>query len=98
MPTAGTASTVEVEAVISAHPDVFDVAVVGMPDPVRDEVPIAFVVPAPEAPDTLDVELVAWCAQRLSKAKRPRSFTIVDELPRTSVGKIRKFVLRGEDG
>jgi crotonobetaine/carnitine-CoA ligase len=91
-------STVEVEAVISAHPDVFDVAVVGMPDPVRDEVPIAFVVPAPEAPDTLDVELVAWCAQRLSKAKRPRSFTIVDELPRTSVGKIRKFVLRGEDG
>ena len=34
-----------------------------------------------------------WCAERLGKAKRPRMFTIVDELPRTSVGKVRKFLL-----
>jgi crotonobetaine/carnitine-CoA ligase len=37
--------------------------------------------------------LQAWCAERLAKAKVPRGFTILDELPRTSVGKIRKFIL-----
>ncbi|HRE03348.1 MAG TPA: hypothetical protein PLV68_18780 [Ilumatobacteraceae bacterium] len=36
----------------------------------------------------------AWCEARLTKAKRPRDITLVDELPRTSVGKIRKFLLK----
>ena len=39
-------------------------------------------------------ELHAWCAERLTKSKRPRDITLVDELPRTSVGKIRKFLLK----
>ena len=38
-------------------------------------------------------ELTAWCAGRLAKAKRPHRYVVVDELPRTSVGKIRKFLL-----
>ena len=37
--------------------------------------------------------LQQWCAERLSKAKRPADITLLDELPRTSVGKIRKFIL-----
>jgi crotonobetaine/carnitine-CoA ligase len=78
------------------HPGVADVAVVGAPDPIRDEVPVAVVVPAPDAtdPERLRAELEAWCAERLGKAKRPRDFRFVDELPRTSVGKIKKYQLR----
>jgi crotonobetaine/carnitine-CoA ligase len=87
-------STVEVEAVVSAHPAVLEASVVGAPDPVRDEVPVAFFVPAdPACPPSAD-ELRAWCADRLGKAKVPREFTMLDELPRTSVGKIRKFLLK----
>lgn len=87
-------SVVEVEAVLGAHPDVFDVVVVGAPDPIRDEVPVAFVVPGPHASAGLADDLTRWCETRLGKAKRPRSYSIVDELPRTSVGKVRTFLLR----
>ena len=87
-------SIVEVESVLASHPAVLEAAVVGAPDPVRDEVPVAFVVPAdPASPPAAD-ELASWCQERLAKAKLPRSFTLMDELPRTSVGKIRKFLLR----
>jgi crotonobetaine/carnitine-CoA ligase len=87
-------SLVEVEQVLAAHPGVADVAVVGAPDPVRDEVPVAVVVPVSGADDDeLRSALEAWCAERLAKAKRPRDFRFVDELPRTSVGKIKKYQL-----
>ena len=89
-------SVVEVEQVLAMHPAVADVAVVGAPDPIRDEVPVAVIVPAPDAgtADELRGELEAWCAERLAKAKRPRDYRFVDELPRTSVGKIKKYQLR----
>ena len=59
----------------------------------RDEVPVAYVVAAdPSQPPSLD-DLYQWCGDRLAKAKVPRDITFIDELPRTSVGKIRKFVL-----
>ena len=87
-------STVEVEQVLAAHPAVLEAAVIGMADPIRDEVPVGFVVANDAAnPPTID-ELHAWCAERLTKSKRPRDITLVDELPRTSVGKIRKFLLK----
>jgi crotonobetaine/carnitine-CoA ligase len=87
-------STVEVEAVLAEHPAVFEVAVVGEPDPVRDEVPVAFVVlRAEHAGKDLSRELGEWAQERLSRAKRPREIRFVNELPRTSVGKIRKFLL-----
>jgi crotonobetaine/carnitine-CoA ligase len=90
-------STVEVEQVLSAHPGVLEAAVVGQRDPIRDEVPVAFVVAAdPASAPTVD-DLHAWCAEHLTKSKRPRDITFVDELPRTSVGKIRKFLLRDPD-
>ena len=86
-------SIVEVESTLAEHPAVLEAAVVGRPDEIRDEVPAAFVVAAdPSSPPSLE-ELEAWCEQRLAKAKRPASITLIDELPRTSVGKIRKFLL-----
>ena len=86
-------SIVEVESTLAEHPAVLEAAVVGRPDDIRDEVPAAFVVAAdPSSPPSLE-ELNAWCQQRLAKAKRPASITLIDELPRTSVGKIRKFLL-----
>ncbi len=87
-------STIEVEQVLCAHPEVLEAAVIGMPDDVRDEVPVAFVVPRdPSQPPTLE-DLANWCSQRLTKAKCPRSISLLDELPRTSVGKIRTFLLK----
>ncbi|MEY2416189.1 MAG: carnitine-CoA ligase [Ilumatobacteraceae bacterium] len=87
-------STVEVEQVLGAHPSVLEAAVIGMPDPVRDEVPVAFVVATDPARPPSSQELFDWCAERLAKSKRPRDISFVDELPRTSVGKIRKFLLK----
>ncbi len=87
-------STVEVESVLSAHPGVLEASVVGAPDPVRDEVPVAFVVARDAVTPPSVAELRSWCAERLAKAKLPRDITLIDELPRTSVGKIRKFMLK----
>jgi crotonobetaine/carnitine-CoA ligase len=90
-------STVEVEQVLASHPEVLEAAVVGRPDEIRDEVPVAFVVPAdPLSPPTVS-SLHEWCEAKLAKPKRPHQITVVDELPRTSVGKIRKFLLREPD-
>jgi crotonobetaine/carnitine-CoA ligase len=86
-------SVVEIESVLAAHPSVLEAAVVGEPDEIRDEVPVAYIVQEPGKP-VLEVDDVArWSETRLSKAKRPARIEIVDELPRTSVGKIRKFLL-----
>jgi len=87
-------STVEVEAVLTAHPDVLEASVIGAPDEVRDEVPVAFVVPRHSSEALTVDELASWCSERLAKSKVPRDFTLLDELPRTSVGKIRKFILK----
>ncbi len=89
-------STVEVEQVIAAFPGILEVAVVGRPDELRDEVAVAFVVAVdPAAPPDIRA-LHIWCGERLTKVKRPRDITLVDQLPRTSVGKIRKFLLHDE--
>lgn len=87
-------STTEVEQILAAHPSVLEAAVIGMPDPVRDEVPVAFVVATDPANAPTMRELLDWCSQRLAKSKQPRTISFVDELPRTSVGKIRKFLLK----
>lgn len=88
-------SVVEVEHVLAEHPAVGDVAVVGRPDPMRDEVPVAYVVAAPGSSDPVDLEtaLRTWVAERLAPSKRPAAYHFVDDLPRTSVGKVRKFLL-----
>jgi crotonobetaine/carnitine-CoA ligase len=83
----------EVEAVLKEHPAVFDAAVVGAPDPVRDEAVVAYIVRRGDA--VVDAEaLTAFCAGRLAGFKVPAVFEFRDELPRTPVGKIQKHLLR----
>ena len=86
-------SASEVEAVINRHQAVFESAVVGVPDPMRDESVKAFVVIAPDT-EVGEAELIEWCAGRLAKYKVPGSVEFVDTLPRTPVGKIQKEKLR----
>lgn len=86
-------SLTEVEAALAQAPGVLEVAVLAADDPIRDKVPIAFVVPRhAERPPSLD-ELTEWSTQHLPPQSRPRRWTIIDQLPRTSVGKIRRFKL-----
>lgn len=87
-------SVVEIEAVLCAHPGVFEAAVIGRPDPVRDEIPVAYVVRAEGHAGLDEATLLSWCGERLAPSKRPRSVHFLEELPRTSVGKIRKYLLR----
>ncbi|MYH89149.1 MAG: ATP-dependent acyl-CoA ligase [Acidimicrobiaceae bacterium] len=87
-------STVEIEAVLCAHPLVLEASVIGAPDPIRNEVPMAFVVPADTTNPPENEDLLQWCDRRLSKHKQPHQITLLSELPRTSVGKIRKFMLK----
>jgi len=87
-------SVVEIESLIVEHEHVRDAAVVGVDDPVRDEVPIAFVVAAEGASETLADDLMAWCHERLSGPRRPQEIHVVEELPRTAVGKIQRFRLK----
>jgi O-succinylbenzoic acid--CoA ligase len=80
----------EVEAVLRADPGVADVAVVGVPDDEWGQRVAAWIVPAdPDAPPTLD-ELRGRCRERLARFKAPREMILVDSLPRTPSGKLRR--------
>ena len=84
----------EVEAVLRRHPKVADVAVAARPDPEWGARVVAFVVPAdPADPPTLEMLRDAVSAS-LPRFKGPRELTLVEELPRTSDGKIRRESLR----
>jgi crotonobetaine/carnitine-CoA ligase len=84
-------SASEVEEVLKQHPAIFDAAVVGVPDPLRDQSIKAFVIVKEGAAVTAD-ELVAWCRARLSPFKVPESVEFREAFPRTSVGKIQKHL------
>ena len=83
----------EIELVLHAHPAVAEATVVSQRDPEWGEVPIGFVITRAEA-QLDDGELERWCRDRLSRLKVPRSIEIVDDLPRTASGKVRKVELR----
>jgi fatty-acyl-CoA synthase len=83
----------EVEAAIEAHPDVAEVAVIGVDDPEWGERVRAFVVRKPGT--TLDEgALKLWCRERLAGPKVPRDFVFLDGLPRNPTGKVLKRELR----
>jgi crotonobetaine/carnitine-CoA ligase len=84
-------SASEVEEVLKQHPAIFDAAVVGVPDPVRDQSIKAFVIVKEGAAVTAD-DLVAWCRARLSPFKVPEIVEFREAFPRTSVGKIQKHL------
>ncbi|MBB6553753.1 acyl-CoA synthetase [Nonomuraea rubra] len=83
----------EVEGVLAEHPGVAEAAVVGVPDATWGEVGHAFVIPRPGARVTGD-GLRGFLLGRLAKYKIPRYFDVVEDLPRTGSGKIRKPELR----
>jgi long-chain acyl-CoA synthetase len=75
----------EVEEVLRSHPDVADACVAGVADQRLGEVPYAWIVPAGACdPDTLS----AWCRQQLAPYKVPVGFSIIDEIPRSEIGKV----------
>jgi HIP---CoA ligase len=84
---------VEIEGVILGHPDIDQVAVVGVPDERLGEVGMAFVILRPGA--SLDPEAFrAWCRERMANYKVPRSVQAVDALPLNATGKVLKYELR----
>jgi acyl-CoA synthetase (AMP-forming)/AMP-acid ligase II len=83
----------EIENLMSRHPDVGQVAVIGIPDERLGEVGMAFVVPRPGAsPDPQ--QIVAWCRDEMANYKAPRRVAIVDALPLNASGKVLKYELR----
>ncbi|MCH7478312.1 MAG: AMP-binding protein, partial [SAR324 cluster bacterium] len=85
-------STIEVENLLYTHPDVQDVAVVARPDEKWGEVPVAFVTPRDGA-NLTEKEIIAFCRDNLAHFKAPKS-VFFETLPRTSTGKVQKYVLR----
>jgi fatty-acyl-CoA synthase len=85
-------STIEVEDALYRHPAVLEAAVVARPDPVWGETPCAFVTLKPDRTASAE-EIIAFCRDHLARFKVPRT-VIFSSLPKTSTGKIQKFVLR----
>jgi long-chain acyl-CoA synthetase len=79
----------EIEEALIEHPSVREVVVVGVPDEVRGEVPRAFVVPA-EGRTLDEKDLRRFCKARIAGYKVPKTFAIVDDLPRNASGKVLK--------
>lgn len=84
-------SLTQVESVIAQGPGVLEAAVLAQPDPMRDQVPVAYVVAKDRTSPPDLTALEAWAIENLPPAARPREWHLIDELPRTSVGKIRRF-------
>ncbi len=83
----------EVERVLGDHPAIAEIAVVGRPDPNWGETVVAVAVLRDGATLSLE-ELRTWSDSRLARFKQPRSLELVDALPRTALGKVRKNVVR----
>ena len=86
-------SSVELENAIMAHPKIAEAAVIGIPDEKWSERPLACVVPEGDEEITLD-ELKEFLAERVPKWWIPNDLEIIDEVPKTSVGKFSKKTLR----
>lgn len=87
-------SATEIEQVILETGWIRECAVVAAPDPMLEEVPVAFVIPKENAPAPLKEKLIAHCRQRLAEFKRIREVHVVDDFPRSTVEKIAKNELR----
>ncbi|MGW5849177.1 FadD3 family acyl-CoA ligase [Streptomyces sp. NPDC055254] len=84
----------EIEQLLGLHPDIADVAVVGVPDPRLGEVGKAYAVRRPGSALTAD-DLIAWSRREMANYKVPRAVEFVPELPRNASGKVLKRELRG---
>ncbi len=86
-------SSVEVEQVLYRHPAVLEAAVVAKPDEKWGETPCAFVEPLEGAAAPDEAEIIAFCRENMAHFKAPRR-VVFGPLPKTSTGKVQKFVLR----
>ena len=87
-------STIEVEGVLYSHPDVLEAAVVARPDEKWGETPCAFITLKPGATAT-EADIIAYCKANMAGFKTPKTI-VFSPLPKTSTGKIQKFVLRDQ--
>ena len=86
-------SSIEVEGTLYRHPAVMEAAVVARPDDTWGETPCAFVELKPGAAPVSEADLIAFCRARMARFKAPKT-VVFGPLPKTSTGKIQKFVLR----
>ncbi|AGT07314.1 acyl-CoA synthetase [Paracoccus aminophilus] len=86
-------SSIEVEDVLYRHPAVMEAAVVARPDETWGETPCAFITLKPGKTAT-EAEIIAFCRENMARFKVPKTVVFTD-LPKTSTGKIQKYVLRG---
>ncbi|MGY3603641.1 MULTISPECIES: acyl-CoA synthetase [unclassified Bradyrhizobium] len=89
-------SSVEVEDILYKHPAVLFAAVVAKPDPKWGEVPCAF-VELKEGAQATEAEIIAFCREQMSGFKTPKA-VVFGPIPKTSTGKIQKFMLRNQVG
>jgi long-chain acyl-CoA synthetase len=83
----------ELEEVLWSHPDILEVAVVGIPDPIMGEEAVAVVVLHKQRTIT-EQEVIEFCKGKIAKFKLPKAVVFMDSLPRSSIGKILKKNLR----
>ncbi|WP_051749761.1 AMP-binding protein [Sphingobium chlorophenolicum] len=85
----------EIENILRKHPAIADVCIIGWPDERMGEVCAACVIPKDGATLTL-AELTGWSREQMANYKVPRHLFLVDDFPRTPLGKIQKFLLRDQ--
>jgi long-chain acyl-CoA synthetase len=86
----------EVENVLYNHPHVLEAAVIGLPDPVKGDIPKAFIVPTGDG-ERSEKSIIEYCRRNLAAYKVPRIVEFVDSLPQTASGKIKKYALKEKD-
>ena len=84
----------QVESVLMEHPDVVEACVVGLPDKLRDQVTVAYVVPKDSSLTVKDLIHFVNNHQMLAAYKRPKFYRICDSLPHTPTGKLQRAVVR----
>ncbi len=89
-------STIEVEQAVVSHPAVLEAAVIGVPDEQWGERPKAFVVLA-DGQSATPEELIEHVKGRIARFKAPKTVELVEQLPKTSTGKVQKFELREKE-
>ncbi|KAH9300776.1 hypothetical protein KI387_012359, partial [Taxus chinensis] len=88
-------SSVEVESVLYSHPLIAEAAVVGRPDSFWGETPCAFVNIGNKGTEVLtEAQVISFCRERIAHFMAPKSVIFVKELPKTSTGKVQKYLLR----
>ena len=90
-------SSIEIEKTLYRHPAVMEAAVVARPDDKWGETPCAFVTLRDNVDDVSEADIIAFCRDHMAHFKAPKT-VVFGELPKTSTGKIQKFVLRQQAG